>query len=102
MKYDLCLKFADEAEAIKVLAQYRGTDENNTQVWRTASHSHAMDLIGTIYSPTGNVLPSPDPGGPDVQEMAAVPGYHINLQCEESSGLEAYIITPTHRQRVWA
>jgi len=99
---DLCLKFADETEAVKVLLRYRGTDEQGQPFWATASHSHALDVIGTIYAPTGKLLPSPDPGMPDVAEMAPVPGFHINLQCEDATGLEPYIVIPANRQRVWA
>lgn len=99
---DLCLKFADEAEAVKVLAQYRATDEHGQPFWVTGSHAHALDVIGSIYTPTGNYLLNPETGIADIPEMALAIGFHINLQCEDTAGLEPYIVTPLHRQRVWA
>lgn len=48
----------------------------------------AVDVIGTIYRPTGQMVQTPEG---DVPQMAALPGYHINLS-DSVPGLEQYEI----------
>lgn len=95
---DLCLKFTSEAEAIKVLSAYRGTDEKGQAFWMQASHHHCLDVVGTIYT---EAVYAKD-GETVIIPPVAMPGFHINLKCEDTTGLENYIITPKNRRRVWA
>jgi len=65
----------------------------------------ALDVIGTIYKPTGNILTV---DGMEVPEMATIPGYHANLRgdlTDEQLQVLADIRlehTPTNPYRVWA
>jgi hypothetical protein len=92
------LKFASEAEAIKAMPQYcmKNADMGDSQ-WITSSHNHALDPIGTLYAPTG----AKTEDGDDV--MAALPGWHCNLMCEElPEELAQFEVFPQSPKRVWA
>lgn len=59
----------------------------------------AVDVVGVILRPTGEMLDSPD--GP-VPVLAPVPGYHINLS-ERIPELQQYeIVPPENPERVFA
>ena len=62
--------------------------------WRFTGQ--ALDIIGVIYKPTGNMLT--DEEGP---EMAAIDGYHANLIAEAGLDLPT-IEAPATPYRVWA
>ena len=95
--HTLYLKFADEAEAIAVLADYRGTDDAGKAIWRTGSHEHALDVVGTIYKPTGEIVE-------EVPVMAPLAGFHVNmiLMGAMPAALEAYSVIPSSPSRVFA
>ena len=92
-------KFPDEAEAIKALSQFRGKDENGKDMWIMSSHEHALDIVGTIYKPTGKILDGEY--GP-VEEMAPVPGFHVNFIGALPKGTEAFVVVPAMPSRVFA
>lgn len=62
----------------------------------------AIDIIGTIYQPTGETTLV---DGELVPVMAAVPGYHVNVRttsqdvADALADLRTYPVTPV---RVWA
>ena len=56
-----------------------------------------LDIIGTLYEPTGEMLQGED--GP-YPEMALIPGWHVNSP-EPVEGWEAYQVTPTSPRRVF-
>ena len=62
----------------------------------------ALDVIGTIYQPTGEVTLV---DGQEVPAMAPVPGYHVNVRTTSEElvtaldALRTYPVTPV---RVWA
>jgi hypothetical protein len=88
MYHDYCLKFADEATGMAALFE----DE--------LPRYDAIDIIGTIYKPTGKVIKTPE--GP-VDEMKPVDGWHANVRHRDIvPELEAVSITPTRPVRVWA
>jgi len=88
MYTDYFLRFADEAEANGVL--FEGETPRYT----------AIDVIGTIYKPTGNMLTTDE--GP-VDEMAPIPGWHVNVRhMGEAAELAAYAVTPHSPVRGWA
>jgi hypothetical protein len=65
----------------------------------------ALDLIGTIYKPTGVMLTGED--GTEYPETAPVPGYHANLRgdltAEQAAAIAALCIAePANPARVWA
>lgn len=96
------LKFPDEATAISVLPQFRGPDQDGNEVWITASHTHALDVVGTIYKPTGVMLPSSDPDMPAFHEMAPIPGYHVNFIGNLPTEADQYIVVPSNPTRVFS
>jgi hypothetical protein len=89
------LKFPDEATAIAILADYRHTDEQGNAQWQTASHTHALDVVGTIYKPTGNMID-------DMPEMTPLDGFHVNFIGTLPAEAAAYVVTPTSPSRVFA
>lgn len=92
MYTDYFLKFADEAAADAVL--FEGEGEERRPLYA------AIDVIGTIYEPTGNVLQS-DEG--EVPEMAPIDGWHVNVRhTAEAADLEQYRVFPGTPQRLWA
>lgn len=82
---DYYLKFKDQAEADKVLTDI----------------STSVDVIGTIYKPTGEMLKDED--GNEYPAFAAIDGYHVNVRAsEEIPALATYKIEPKTPSRVWA
>ena len=88
------LKFPTEAEALTALEQYRHEDR-----WITASHTHALDVVGTIYQPTGNIIQGEYGEYP---EMAPIPGFHVNFIGEVPEAALPFAITPENPVRVFA
>jgi hypothetical protein len=64
----------------------------------TASHTHALDVVGVItrggeYDPeTGDVL----------APSTVLDGWHVNYIGELPDGWEEYAVTPANPVRVWA
>jgi hypothetical protein len=84
MTTTLFLKFADESEAISVLADYRKEDQ-----WVESSETHGLYPLGTLYT----VTPTDDPENPLVTPMD---GYHVNMRVlnEIPEYLESYRVYP--------
>ena len=59
----------------------------------------ALDVIGTIHKPTGNMLTDAD--GMEYPETAPIDGFHANLIADEGLNLPV-IIPPETPYRVWA
>lgn len=94
------LRFPDEATGTAALdaAGLLYTDEDGTTCPITASHTHALDVIGPIsiggtYDPeTGDVITPP----------TLLPGWHCNYIGELPDGWDQYVVTPEQPVRVWA
>lgn len=85
------LRFTNEAAARAAFADYL-TDDGD---WPAYIGTAAIDAVGTIYRPTGIMLDD------DLPEMAALPGFHINLS-DSVPGLEGFEIdAPTTPARVF-
>jgi hypothetical protein len=96
---DYFLKFEDETLADAVLFDMVHDGEGYTKQPRYA----AIDVIGTIYEPTGQMLPASDDSGDAVPEMAAIPGWHVNVRhTSEAPELEQYRVHPATPHRMWA
>ena len=81
---DMCLKFDSEEAATAALEGYPGS----------------IDIIGTIYKPAGNMLPT-DQG--EVPEMAPMDGFHVNVRhTRPTPELAAHQVFPLNPKRVWA
>jgi hypothetical protein len=119
MYIDYYLKFDSEAEAKAVLYRWEypapspwsaedadaGEAEGRQKIevprepYQVAKYL-AIDLIGTIYKPTGKMLKS-DEG--DVPEMTPLNGYHVNVRLlNDAPELEPYRVFPENPVRGWA
>lgn len=91
MYHDMCLRFSDAAEALRVLY---AADQ---PLYRN------IDIIGIVYAPTGVMLSD---GENEYPETAPVPGWHVNVRLlvgtEDPAPLMAYQVLPATPMRVWA
>lgn len=87
------LKFTNEAQA-QTLMPYAFDIEQPTPAGLT------LDLVGTIHKPTGVMLQSED--GMEYPEMAAIPGYHINVAGNLPDELLPFVLVPATPTRVFA
>lgn len=97
-----CLKFPDEATAIKMMPQYRMPDfEAKQDIWIPASHEHAIDPIGTLHKPSGEKIMVESA---QVDAMEPSDGWHCNLWLKDDlpDELKQYEIYPQMPKRVWA
>lgn len=94
--YDYMLKFASEQECNEMLFTEMDGPEGPYKV----PNYTAVDVIGIIYEPTGNMIDTDE--GP-VPEMAPVDGWHANVRnIEEAPELDPYLVYPQSPVRVWA
>lgn len=90
------LRFDNDAQARDVFAPWIGSEGG---AFPPYIGNVAVDVVGQIKRPTGKMKDTPD--GP-VQEMATVPGWHINLS-ERVPELEQYEVdAPATPDRVFA
>ena len=100
MYYDLYLKFNNEAEANSVLfTEHTYTEGDEIMSYKLSKYA-AVDVIGIMLAPTGNIILTDDCSVP---EMVAVAGWHVNVRhtspALELSQWELQVNSP---QRVWA
>jgi hypothetical protein len=93
---DYHLKFTSQAAAETVLF----TAETVGEETFLRPNYAAVDMIGTIYKPTGVILETLDG---DTPEMEAVSGYHANVRhTSEAPELDAFVVAVNSPSRVWA
>jgi hypothetical protein len=103
MYTDYFLKFNDEAEANAALFTEQTNVQDDVVETVLVPKYAAVDVIGTIYKPTGNVLPAEDESGEAVDEMAPLEGWHVNVRhTDEAPGLAPYQVFPVTPARMWA
>jgi hypothetical protein len=85
------LRFTSEAAARAAFADHLTEDG----AWPAYIGTVAVDVVGIIHRPTGNMLDD------DVPEMAALPGFHINLSDSVPELAEFEIDPPTTPARVF-
>ncbi len=93
-------RFPDKATGMAALeaAGFTTTDEDGNVTVVTASHTHAIDVVGAIsiggtYDPeTGDVITPP----------TLLNGWHVNYIGEMPDGWEQYVVTPEQPVRVFA
>jgi hypothetical protein len=122
MKTDFYIKLNAEADMPTALAAFYRQDsttvvdpetgEGHVQLEGepylvTATHDYAIDLVGVIYEPTGNLLTDDD--GNEYPETAPIDGWHVNLRLLNDTMRDAveaidaaYGVTPSSPSRVWA
>ena len=107
---DMYLKFADKAQADSVL--YTTTpvlavvDQEGNVITPAGEdivtpNFANIDVIGTIYRPTGEVETV---DGMEAPVMAALESWHVNVRAvdgEDTSALVPFAVSPTVPQRVW-
>lgn len=120
IKTDFYLKLSAESDMPTVLADFYRQDyitemdeegvETQTpdgDVYLVAhTHDYAIDVVGTIYEPTGETLT--DDEGVAYPAMAPVDGWHVNIRLvtdamrETVEALNAsHGVTPNSPSRVW-
>ena len=107
---DYYLKFTDELQANSILytkvptawSESVSMDEPPVATeWMDKPNYDNIDVIGTIYKPTGTMLTNEE--GMEYPEMEAIEGYHVNIRhSTEAVELDAYAVTPTNPRRIWA
>jgi hypothetical protein len=71
----------------------------------TDGHKYALDVVGKVYKPTGEII---EQDGVESPVMAAVPGYHANLRVMDASNFDAELLAevtinpPNNPARGWA
>lgn len=99
MYNDYCLKFDSKADADEVLFTEETFAEGDVVETIMRPKYDAIDVIGIIYAPTGEMV---DVDGEEVPEMVEVTGYHVNVRhTSEAPELEEFVVTPTTPTRVW-
>lgn len=100
MYYDYSLKFDSEQTANTILFnEYTDNVEGINRTFKSPKYL-AVDVIGTIYKPTGNTLTTET--GP-IEEVQPVPGWHANVRnLTPLPELEPYMVFPTSPVRMWA
>ena len=102
---DIYLKAADHDSLYSALESAGVVTKGENGYHVTDGHKFALDVIGTIYRPTGKMLDT-DMG--EVPETAPLPGYHANLRVINASNFDANMIaniaieTPNSPARAWA
>ena len=94
------LRFPDEATGMAALgaAGLLVVDpDTGEQRPILASHSHALDVIGPIY--TGG---SWDAEGSVIEPPTLLPGWHANYHGQLPEGWDAYLVVPRNPRRVFA
>jgi hypothetical protein len=103
MYTDYFLKFADEAEANAALFTEQTNVQDDVVETVLVPKYAAVDVVGQIFKPTGNVLPAEDESGEAVDEMAPIDGWHVNVRhTDEAPELEAFRTFPATPSRAWA
>ena len=94
----IMFRFPDEATGMAALtaAGLWFMDEKGNQQFITASHTHALDVIGTItrggeWDDEGNIITPPE----------TLDGWHLNYQGELPDGWGNYIVTPEKPVRIF-
>ena len=103
---DYTLKFESQEQAQSILYRKEGVVEASEELGIEANEGYDVanypniDIIGTIYKPTGVMLTGEEGEYP---EMVAIDGYHVNIRTKEACPeLEAYAVNVTTPYRVWA
>lgn len=93
----------EAAGVVRKIPQEERTSDHDWVV--TDGHKYALDVIGTIYRPTGEVI---EQEGMEVQITAPLDGFHANLRVINMSDFdvneiaEILIETPDNPARGWA
>jgi hypothetical protein len=92
------LRFPSQSTGMAALAAagFITTDESGASVVITASHTHALDVIGTI---TGEYAPET---GEVITPSTALDGWHVNYIGALPESWGEFLVYPSHPNRVFA
>lgn len=100
MYYDLHLQFKDKEEALTVLFTFHKYVENGEEKFEPAPKYAAVDVIGVIYTDTGEYQ---DVDGVKVAKKVPLPGWYVNVRhTKEMPESAKYAIQVDNPVRVWA
>jgi hypothetical protein len=100
MYHDFFLRFDTEAEANAALFTEQTNVQGDVVEVVLVPKYAAVDVVGTIYKPTGKMLTTPEG---EVPEMAPLDGWHANVRhTGEAPELEAFRVFPATPSRMWA
>lgn len=100
MYQDFYLRFADQAEADSVLFDEQTNVQGDVVETVKVPKYAAVDVIGTIYKPTGEMITTDEV---EVPEMAPLEGWHVNVRhTADAPELAAYQVFPQTPVRGWA
>jgi hypothetical protein len=100
MYTDFFLRFDTEAEANAALYDEQTNVDGDVVETVLVPKYAAVDVIGTIYEPTGEMIQT-DEG--EVPEMAPIDGWHVNVRhTAEAPELAPYQVFPVTPARMWA
>jgi len=100
MYTDFFLRFTDEAEANAALFTEQTNVQGDIVETVLVPKYAAVDVIGTIFKPTGKMLKT-DEG--EVPEMAPLDGWHVNVRhTDKAPELDAYKVEVKTPSRMWA
>jgi hypothetical protein len=103
MYFDFFLRFDTEAEANAALFTEQTNVQDDVVETVLVPKYAAVDVVGVIYKPTGNVLPAEDESGDAVDEMAPIEGWHVNVRhTDQAPELKAFRVFPETPSRMWA
>ena len=88
------IRFPDEATALAALAAAGLLTDDGMPI--TASHSHALDLIGPLW-----VGGRWDEQGEQIEAPVLLEGWHLNYIGELPDGWEQYLVMPRRPKRVF-
>jgi len=103
---DLAVKAYDPEDPLNSRPDDLGIEEDwdgPSGAYDWISKSNMLDIIGTMYRETGNMLTTDD--GMEYSETEAIDGYHANLREVLTDAQEAALPTvtaPATPQRKWA
>lgn len=89
------LRFTDEVATRSAFSDHLG--ENGE--WPSYIDSTAVDVVGVIQRPTGEMLNTED--GP-ISVMAPIPGFHVNLSSPLAEFALYSINAPANPERIFA
>lgn len=104
---EIYLKFPNQVTAVAMAQQFGlyAVDSHGGQRLVSASHKMAIDVVGTVYAPTGGTVTH---NGMTSPEMAPVDGWFINIAVLDPAypipheALAPFTITPGPTHRGWA
>ena len=96
---DIHLKFPDEATATSLMLDaglLRQVTDEDGNVTNVQGLGQMIDIIGSIYKATGNMLED------EIPEMSDVGGWHVNMRGGLPESIKPYKITVSGTPyRIW-